>query len=157
MRTFTQHASYGCVAHRTGQVAGFTLIELLVVLVLIGMTLALSIPKLDTWLASTRASAERAEVVQAIRNLMIRTRIREEPFELTSRNAASPLSDGQPALALPLGWRLSETIDPWAVPLKRPCEEATLKFVSEGGATWIRVEKQTCRVSVLRSDSAPAR
>ncbi len=86
--------------------AGFTLIEMLAAFVLLALMAAVALPNMQRWYEGTTGRVEHTQIAQQVQQLLIRAAVLGQEFELTRQSTAMKLSDGLPALVLPVGWAL---------------------------------------------------
>lgn len=88
---------------------GFTLLELLVVMAIVSLLAALVAPGLQRVVGSMERAADRDGLVADIAGLSYRAYALGQSFELSNKGMQRLLSDGNPVLAVPSGWRVDVT------------------------------------------------
>ena len=128
---------------------GFTLIEMMAVLVLFAMLSAIVLPSFQRWFDGLDDRVQSTELASRLQRLHARTALLSQAFVLTPETAAHPLADGQPAFALPAGWRLA---DGSALPFSAAglCAPAALELRSRTASLVLRVGEGSCGVSIER-------
>lgn len=87
---------------------GFTLIEMLAALTLMGLMAGLMLPNLQRWHNNTQQRVTASAIGIQLQKLHVRAALMGQEFELSAQTANQILADGQPALALPMGWRVAD-------------------------------------------------
>lgn len=128
---------------------GFTLIEMLAVLVLFGMLSAIVLPPFQRWFDGLDARVRATEIAVQLQRLQARTALLATDFVLTPQSAAEALTDGQPAFALPDGWRLAEDT---ALVFSATgfCAPAALRLQSGSARLLLHVAAGSCDVRIER-------
>ena len=128
---------------------GFTLIEMMAVLVLFAMLSAIVLPSFQRWFDGLDDRVQSTELASRLQRLHARTALLSQAFVLTPETAAHPLADGQPALALPAGWRLAEG-SRLTFSAAGFCAPAALELRSRSTTLTLRVGEGSCDVSIER-------
>ena len=136
-------------ARRRPRRQGFTLIEMMAVLVLFAMLSAIVLPSFQRWFDGLDDRVQSTELASRLQRLHARTALLSQAFLLTPETAARPLADGQPAFALPDGWRLA---DGSALTFSSAgfCAPAALELRSRSTSLMLRVSEGSCEVGVER-------
>lgn len=119
------------------------------VLVLFAMLSAIVLPSFQRWFDGLDDRVQSTELASRLQRLYSRTALLSQAFVLTPETAAHPLADGQPALALPDGWRLADgsTLTFSAAGF---CAPAALELRSRSTTLTLRVGEGSCDVSIER-------
>lgn len=131
---------------------GFTLVEMMAVMVLLGLLAGIILPNFERWFESTQDKVSATEIASNVQKLLIRSALLEEDFLLETSNIGKLLSDGQPALTLPSGWRMQEDqqLNVWRSGI---CDHAEIYFTHAKKIIAIDIEDQTCFVSISKNEN----
>lgn len=108
---------------------GFTLLEILVVLTLVGLLLSLVAPNLQRLVGSVDRATRRDGLVADIAGLSYRAYSLGQSFELSAAQMSRVLTDGNPVLAVPSGWRV-EVDSPITFGFNGWCNGGSLRLIS---------------------------
>lgn len=87
--------------------SGFTLLEILVVMALVALVSVAVGPNLQRLVSGVEAASQRDTLLLDLAGLGTRAARLGQSFELSASTSAQLLSDGEPILRLPTGWRIA--------------------------------------------------
>ena len=86
---------------------GFTLLEMLVVLAIMALITSVTLPNLQRLSERVSFAAQRADLIAQIDQLAYRSFVTGSTLDLSTDSLGQPMKDGQPAIRVPDGWRLT--------------------------------------------------
>lgn len=126
---------------------GFTLLELLVVMAVVGLLAGLVAPSLQRMAGSIDRATKREGLMADIAGLSYRAYALGQSFELSEQGVQRILSDGNPVLALPAGWRV-QMDHPIQFAFNGLCSGGRLTLVSPDRVVEaLQLHKPDCRLS----------
>lgn len=125
--------SASCRPERRLAAAGFTLLELLVVMAVVGLLAAVVAPNLQRLVGSFDHATRRDGLIADVAALSYRAYAIGQSFELANGAYAELLSDGNPVLAVPQGWRV-EVGAPIRFGFNGRCSGGQVTLVAPDGA-----------------------
>lgn len=146
-----EHLELNMVQQRLQGVRGFTLLEILVVLTLIGLLSAMVVPNLQKLTGGVERATRRDGLVADIAGLSYRAFSLGQGFELSNAKFGQLLSDGNPVLVPPTGWRV-EVEAPVVYNFNGFCGGGRLKIIApDAQVEQLVLDAPVCRVSSARS------
>lgn len=139
-------------SHPRSTTYGFTLIEMMAVLVLMGLLAAVVLPNFDRWFTSTQQKVSTSEVIMQLQKLYARTALMGLDFVLDAQSAATPLPDGQPALALPPEWSLPPG-QRLAIYASGLCTAADITFKASARTLTLDIHPDNCNISIRTEEN----
>jgi prepilin-type N-terminal cleavage/methylation domain-containing protein len=85
---------------------GFTLLEMLVVIAIMAFVAGVVLPGLDRLYQRTEHGLARSGLVSQLSGLGYRAYVLGQNVELDDKQLNTPLSDGEPLLVMPEGWKI---------------------------------------------------
>jgi Tfp pilus assembly protein FimT len=122
---------------------------MMAVLVLFALLSAVVLPSFARWFDGLDARVQATELASRLQRLYSRTALLSQDFVLTPKTSVDHLADGEPALALPKGWRLAEDtrITFSATGL---CAPASLALLAPDARVTLHVGEGSCDVRLER-------
>jgi prepilin-type N-terminal cleavage/methylation domain-containing protein len=123
---------------------GFTLLEMLVVLAVTSLVAGYVVPSLGKLYARTEYALARDGVYARIAGLGYRAYVLGQSFDLDAGKVTQPLTDDEPMLELPAGWRI-ETPKPIHFAFTGECTGGYLSVIDpDGMKTPVRLSAPLC-------------